>query len=183
LDMLIGATRGLNYLHENEIVHGDLKSPNILIDAEGNPRLSDFGLCSITRDVDSANASTPNHNCTVRYCAPELLDIDGAARVDKRRRTTESDVYSLSMVIVELATGKPPFPEFHDIKIPAVVSKGKRPSKPRHFDALGITSEVWAVAERCWRQKPRGRPKIKDILRDLERIASPVSAPRNLLWF
>ena len=79
-----------------------LFQPNILIDSEGIPRLSDFGLCSITRNVDSVNASTPNHGCTVRYCAPELLDIGEVVRVAKKKPTNKSDMYSLSMVIVEV---------------------------------------------------------------------------------
>ena len=66
----------------------------------GSPRLTDFGLCSITKNIDSVHASTPNHGCTVRYCAPEFLDI-GDVRV-KKKMTNKSDVYSLSMVIVEV---------------------------------------------------------------------------------
>ena len=69
---------------------------------EGTPRISDFCHCSITKDTDSVNASTPNNGCTVRYCAPELLDIDGVIRLEKRKPTYKSDVYSLSMVIVEV---------------------------------------------------------------------------------
>ena len=53
-------------------------------------------------NIDSVNASTPNHDCTVRYCAPELLDAGGVVKIDERRKpTNKSDVYSLSMVIVE----------------------------------------------------------------------------------
>lgn len=84
-----------------------LSKPNILIDGNGNPRLSDFGLCSITKNMNSVNASTPNQGCTIRYCAPELLDTDGMVKVQKRKPTTKSDVYSLSMVMVEAR----PFPK------------------------------------------------------------------------
>ena len=117
---LVGVVRGLNYLHENEVIHGDLKSvigvssnfsssrltcyisqPNILIDEKGCPRLSDFGICSVTMDIESVNASTPDRGCTIRYCAPELLDLDGIVDL-KRRKTKKSDIYSLSMVIVEV---------------------------------------------------------------------------------
>jgi len=115
---LVGITSGLDYLHNSDVVHGDLKGvrciypatprltyrlpqENILIDAEGSPRLSDFGLCSITKNINSVNASTPNHGCTVRYCAPELLSGETAAGGEKRKPTNKSDVYSLSMVIVE----------------------------------------------------------------------------------
>jgi len=65
---------------------------------EGCPRLIDFGLCSVT-NANSVNASTPNHGCTIRYCAPELLDVEGVVGKEKKP-TNKSDVYSLSMVIV-----------------------------------------------------------------------------------
>lgn len=69
---------------------------------QGNPRLSDFGLCSVTRNIDSVNASTPNRGCTIRYCAPELLDIKDTGSVEKKKVTYKTDVYSLSMVVVEV---------------------------------------------------------------------------------
>jgi len=114
---LIGIARGLAYLHKNEVVHGDLKSvsryyhvvslrltvlsqANILIDEKGNPRLSDFGLCSVTRNIDSVNASTPFRGSTVRYSAPESLDTSGDYK--RRKPTNKTDVYAFSMVIVEV---------------------------------------------------------------------------------
>jgi len=69
---------------------------------KGTPRLSDFGLCSVTRNIDSVNASTPNRGCTIRYCAPELLDIKDTGNVEKKKLTNKTDVYSLSMVVVEV---------------------------------------------------------------------------------
>ena len=138
------------------------------------------------------NASTPNRGCTVRYCAPELLDTGGVARLEKRKPTNKSDVYSLSMVIVEarllpecmirsdsnyfcfqLATGKVPFPEIGDHGVTNKVLKGKRPSKPHRFDTIGITPAVWKIAEKCWHQKMRERPEIKVILQRLEDLQVP----------
>jgi len=115
-------TRGLSYLHDNDVVHGDLKTvigvsfsfiesfrltyhpsqQNVLIDGKGSPRLYNFGLCSITKRMESINASTPNQGCTIRYCAPELLDAGNAVKDAKQKATNESDVYSLSMIIVEV---------------------------------------------------------------------------------
>ncbi|KAF9644871.1 kinase-like protein [Thelephora ganbajun] len=91
LSLLIGVTRGLEYLHGNEVVHGDLKSAGI-------PRLRDFGKSSWF---------------TLRYCAPERPELG----LKKQNATYESDVYSLSMVIVELATGQPPFPQVQDPEV------------------------------------------------------------------
>ena len=67
---------------------------------EGSPRLADFGLCSVTRNTDSVNASTPHRGCTVRYCSPEFLDLDDVREFEKKK-LSKTDVYSLSMVIVE----------------------------------------------------------------------------------
>jgi len=170
LELLVGVTRGLSYLHENEVVHGDLKSPNILMDAKGIPRLSDFGLCSVTRNIESVNASTPHQGCTIRYCAPELLDVGNAVKDVKRKPTNKSDVYSLSMVIVELATGKMPFPDYTDHNVTIMISKGKRPSKPSRFEAPGISSGVWKVAKKCWHEKPKERLESREILQHLENL-------------
>ena len=52
--------------------------------------------------MESANASTPHAGCTLRYCAPELLREQ--AKGLKRKPTSKSDIYSLSMVIVEVYT-------------------------------------------------------------------------------
>ena len=209
---LVGVTRGLSYLHDNDVVHGDLKGvigvsfsfiesfrltyhlsqPNVLIDGKGSPRLSDFGLCSITTNIDSINASTPHQGCTIRYCAPELLDVGITVKDAKRKPTNKSDVYSLSMVIVEvcifcrgttysgsgylpfqLATGKMPFPGYSDHNIPIMILKGRRPPKPAHFEAPGITPAVWKIAEKCWHQKAKERPEAKVVLECLENLANP----------
>ncbi|KAF9646900.1 kinase-like protein [Thelephora ganbajun] len=168
LELLIGVTHGLYYLHGNKIVHGDLRSTNILVDANGSPRLSGFGLCSITKHTNSVNASTPNDGSMVRYCAPELLDTNWVTQVEKKKPTNKSDVYSLSMVIVELVTGKVPFPDLTDAHITIGVPKGIRPPKPRPFKAPGMTPVVWKIAKKCWREKAEERLEVKDVLQYLE---------------
>jgi len=68
---------------------------------EGSPHLHDFGFCSVTRNIDSVNASTPRPSCAVQHCAPELLDIN-VKGAKKKGLTNKTNVYSLSMVIVEV---------------------------------------------------------------------------------
>ena len=53
-----------------------------------------------------------------------------------------------------------------------MVLRGERPWKPRRFDAPGITTEVWNIAEQCWRKRAINRPKVRDVLQDLEQVAS-----------
>jgi serine/threonine protein kinase len=73
-----------------------------LIDNEHRPRICDYGVSSITRNIHSVNATTPNKHSTIRYLAPELIAEDKAAAAEKIRFTKKSDIYSLSMVIVEV---------------------------------------------------------------------------------
>ncbi|KAF9649193.1 kinase-like protein [Thelephora ganbajun] len=171
LKLLIGVTRGLNYLHVNDVIHGNLKGQNILIDAIGSPRLSGFGLYSITKNIDSVNAPTPNRGCTIRYCAPELLEINGVPPLEKKP-TNKSDVYSLSMVMVELVTGKMPYPDSQDFSVIFLISKGRRPVKPLSFEAPGMTPMVWKIAKKCWHGKAKKRPEVNGVLQDLEKLAN-----------
>jgi hypothetical protein len=73
----------------------------------------------------------------------------------------------------QLVTGKMPFPELIDSSVVIMVLKGKRPPKPRHFDAPGITPAVWKIAKKCWHEKARERPDVNAVLQDLEGLANP----------
>ena len=121
---LIDIVRGLTYLHSQNVVHGDLKGvskihklcfnlslmkyaqPNILISNEKTAVLCDFGLTSLTTDVDSAHASSVNNaDGSIRWMAPERLSIfDGNKMVSQTRVTKESDMYSLAMVVIEVCS-------------------------------------------------------------------------------
>ncbi|KAF9646106.1 kinase-like protein [Thelephora ganbajun] len=165
--LLLGITRGLHHLHLHEVIHGDLKGPNILIDDWGNPLLADFGLSSITKNVGSVNASTPHGGGTIRWSAPELLDAF-SNESKKRTPTVKSDIYALSMVIIELYTGNIPFPDRQDPSVILMVARGERPSKPVSAEALGLTPAVWELTKRCWHKKSAKRPDTPEILAHLE---------------
>lgn len=72
---------------------------NILFDGAGVPRISDFGISSITFNPVSNNASTPFHGYSLRWAAPEILE---APNDESRRPTKMSDVYAFGMVVVEV---------------------------------------------------------------------------------
>lgn len=94
LDALFGVTRGLAAAHAAGIVHGDVKPDNVLIDADGQARLADFGLSRLA-DATSALAGG-----TLAYMAPELA-AGGPA-------TPASDQYALAATWVESLDGRPP---------------------------------------------------------------------------
>ena len=88
---------GLSAAHENGILHRDLKPSNVMIDSDGNARITDFGLAGLVEEFheDEVGAGTP------AYMAPE--QFDGGAL------TVKTDVYSLGLVLYELFTGKRAF--------------------------------------------------------------------------
>ena len=114
---LRGITDGLHYLHSCDVVHGDLKGvcdssksrstivlkpgqPNILIDANGHARITDFGLAMATQDLDSLRSTLDDHGHTVRWTAPEILSEQGTY-------SKEADVFSFAMVMIEVRCRSP----------------------------------------------------------------------------
>ncbi len=92
-----GLADGLAYVHEQGVIHRDVKPQNILIANDGRPLLGDFGVMRVLRD-ETVTGSTEFLG-TIRYTAPEVLK--GA------KPTAESDVYSLGTVFYQLLYGKP----------------------------------------------------------------------------
>ncbi|OWZ12295.1 TKL protein kinase [Phytophthora megakarya] len=94
--MMHGAAMGLRYLHENGIIHGDMKCNNIVVDSKAVAKLTDFGM---SFELGSTRISSGG---PVRWTAPECL-------IQKRAPSFESDKYSLGMCVVEAATGRVPW--------------------------------------------------------------------------
>ncbi|XP_020087185.1 probable serine/threonine-protein kinase PBL25 [Ananas comosus] len=100
MKIAFGAAKGLEYLHEKAnppVIYRDLKSSNILLDEEYNPKLSDFGLAKLGPVGDKVHVSSRVMG-TYGYCAPEY------ARAGEL--TVKSDVYSFGVVLLELITGR-----------------------------------------------------------------------------
>ncbi|KDQ20890.1 hypothetical protein BOTBODRAFT_183600 [Botryobasidium botryosum FD-172 SS1] len=177
--LLPEVAEGLQYLHESDIVHGDINGKNILISSSGNACIADFGLSVMMEGAyPDSNSSAWHKGGHPRWKAPELLKtVNGKWP----QRTTASDMFSFGRLIVELTTGHKPYPDVNELDILNVVISGKHPERPTSQDALtrGLNDEVWALAEHCWSKLPESRPSAADVCSLLQGLAqggSSVSA-------
>ncbi|KAH7866870.1 hypothetical protein Vadar_026114 [Vaccinium darrowii] len=180
----LGSARALEYLHEvcsPSVIHKNLKSANILLDTELNPRLSDSGLASFVSDADQAL----NHNAGSGYSAPEVA-MSG-------QYTINSDVYSFGVVMLELLTGRKPFdssrprteqslvrwatPQLHDIdalsKMVDPALKGLYPVK-----SLSRFADVIAL---CVQPEPEFRPPMSEVVQALVRLVQRANMSKRTL--
>ncbi|EIN10219.1 kinase-like protein, partial [Punctularia strigosozonata HHB-11173 SS5] len=178
--LLVEIARGLSYLHSQDVVHGDLRGANILVDAQGHARLADFGLAivfSTTASLRTLGTSGGNS----RWLAPELLDPELIEQIGFRR-TPESDVYSFACVCLELHTKKAPF--YHlalDASVLIQILSGKRPPRPTKEECFGLTisENLWDLMSRCWVAQPTKRPKLDLIAAELKNEQNIQDKPRK----
>ena len=115
----------VSYAHRNLIVHRDLKPGNILVTAEGQPKLLDFGIAKLL-DGSAQRTKTGAGAMTPEYASPE--QVLGAPI------TTASDIYSLGVLLYELLTGQAPFQGATLLATLEQVRSGQ-PAPPRRFRA------------------------------------------------
>ncbi|KAJ9168974.1 hypothetical protein P3X46_020446 [Hevea brasiliensis] len=109
--IILGIARGILYLHEDSrlrVIHRDLKSSNILLDAEMNPKISDFGLAKVLKD-DQIQNKTSRVVGTYGYMSPEYAVFG--------RFSIKSDVFSFGVVLLEIVSGKKNNGFIHDLSL------------------------------------------------------------------
>ncbi|KAK8955711.1 Serine/threonine-protein kinase PBS1 [Platanthera guangdongensis] len=178
MKIALGAAEGLTYLHEvanPPVIYRDLKSANILLDEDFNPKLSDFGLAKLGPVGDKTHVSTRVMG-TYGYCAPDYA-MSG-------KLTVKSDIYSFGVVLLELLTGR----KAYDITRTAGEQNLIVWSRPflndrRNFVRLVDPSlngrfpfrrlhQLVIVISHCLRERPNMRPAAREVVSALKHVAS-----------
>jgi tetratricopeptide (TPR) repeat protein len=175
------------YAHENSVVHRDLKPGNLLVTADGTPKLLDFGISKLWEEepVDGAGATLTEERSralTPDYASPEQL-VGGKA-------TPASDVYSLGVLLYELLTGRRPY-DIGSAPIGGLKQLGERGlESPRAIakrmgGAGRISRDLDAIVLKALARDPATRyESAKELREDLERYLAqrPVAArPRAIV--
>ncbi|CAH8277822.1 unnamed protein product [Arabidopsis lyrata] len=176
IDIMLQIARGMEYLHGNDIFHGDLNPMNIHLKershTEGyfHAKISGFGLSSVVKAQSSRSSSKPGTPDPVIWYAPEVLaemeqDLNG--KTPKSKLTHKADVYSFAMVCFELITGKVPFEDSHLQGEPMAINirMGERPLFP-----FPSPKYLVSLIKRCWHSEPSQRPNFSSICRILRYI-------------
>ncbi|KAG5065094.1 hypothetical protein AAZX31_04G019400 [Glycine max] len=154
LKVAIDVSEGMKYLHQNDIIHRDLKAANLLIDENGVVKVSDFGVARVHDQSGIMTAETG----TYRWMAPEVIE--------HKPYDQKADVFSFGIVLWEMLTGKLPYEHLSPLQAAVgVIQKGLRPQIPRHTHPKLVELLHW-----CWHQDSSLRPHFSEIQEFLLRV-------------
>ncbi|KAJ6553853.1 hypothetical protein B0H10DRAFT_2169714 [Mycena sp. CBHHK59/15] len=153
--------KGMEYLHDRGVLHGDLKAANVLVDDRIHCLVSDFGQSEMKSEAYRISGTAPPHG-TLRWQAPELM-------LGSTELTPEMDVYSYAICCVEiLSMGRLPWPLMSDEAVRNFVL-----NPPTRFDSPAL-QELLRV---CWDRDPAIRPPFSKIVKDAKALRKAAELP------
>ncbi|KAI5833967.1 ste11-like protein [Schizophyllum commune Tattone D] len=144
---------GLDYLHERDIIHRDIKGANILVDNKGGVKISDFGISKKVEDTlsNSNRMHRPSLQGSVFWMAPEVVKQSG--------HTKKADIWSVGCLIVEMLTGEHPWAQLTQMQAIFKIGSSAKPSIP-----TDITPEAEDFLQRTFELNHEARPTAAECL-------------------
>ncbi|KAF5269227.1 hypothetical protein FQR65_LT02528 [Abscondita terminalis] len=148
--------KALNYLHENNVMHRDIKGSNVLLTSDGDVKLVDFGLCHVLK---SPLGKTYSCLGSPDWMAPEVINMHG--NLESNGYDSRADVWSLGILALELANGKSPYHNMHPSR--AIFQIASNP--PPGLDIPGNWSDTFKdFIDECLIKNPEHRPFMMELL-------------------
>jgi eukaryotic-like serine/threonine-protein kinase len=188
-------SEAIGYAHQRGVIHRDLKPDNILIDAQSQPRIVDFGLARLLPGLSESSASitepgqfvgslawaSPEHIAATHTPAQPLGEAAQAITID-----TRSDVYALGLILYRLIKGSHPYKTSGSIRDLINSITSDQPARlTESSTGIAVDSDLATIVDRCLLKDPAHRyPTALDLASDLRAYLSgePIAAQRTSAW-